>query len=454
MSSQADRDGLRNELIPGTVATAFAGSPFYRALYENHNINVAAIQNVNDLQALPVVTKDQLRTAGRAALCWPDRTPVSHIQNTTGTTGEQFFLYRSVAETKFIFDFYAELAAAEPHPHPAPVMLQLQLPHHGTSTSVPAPVFAIPFSVNDDHLIEYAVVLLRKEFDIPGVDRRVSILSGSQTGILTLTNYLLEHDVDCKREFGIKLIHVEGRYLTSRWRRVLREAWGAAISDKYSLAEVFGGAGWCGECEGFHFDPHVVPELIDFAGEKTLGAGVGVLLLTSLYPFVQLQPMIRYATGDIFALDPDRCSEPRFEFLGRRSHALFNPKNPSELWLTGIDIIEALDPIPEINRTARFRDLTSVQYSKATGRLRVRGYRQEMNGICNLTLKVEVSVPISLYPERRQTLEKEIAADLLARSTTLSQLVSKGEVTLGVDLVKSGTLGTLERITQLWLEEK
>src|SRR5438105_4093914 len=93
-------DQLRNELIPDTVSRASSGSPFYRDLYAG--LDIANISTVQDLCRLPIVTKEQLRTAGRAALCWPDDTPVSHIQNTTGTTGEQFFVYRSAAERQFI----------------------------------------------------------------------------------------------------------------------------------------------------------------------------------------------------------------------------------------------------------------------------------------------------------------------------------------------------------------
>ncbi len=454
-SDQPDPDCLRNELIQQTVGAAVNGSEFYRALYKNHGIDVGSVQTIGDLQRLPVVTKDQLRTAGRAALCWPDKTPVSHLQNTTGTTAEQFFVSRSRAETQFIQEFYAQLSASEPASSALiPLMLQIQLPHHGSPTPIPAKIFVLPFSVNDDQLVDYAVLLLRREFDFPGVERRVSILSGSQTGILVLTNYLLEHGIQCDREFGIRLIHLQGRYLTLRWRQVLEQTWRAAISNKYSLAEVFGGASWCRKCNGFHFDPHVVPEIIDFSGKRTLIEGCGVLLLTSLYPFVQLQPMIRYFTGDVFTLDPGRCSQPRFEFRGRLSHALFNPEDPEDLWLSGVDLVEALDPLPEINRTIRFRDVTRVRFAHATGRLLVRGYYRRAKGRHHLRLRAEVSVPLWLYPARWRELEGKIIAGVLKCAPRLAELVSAGAVTFQVEFVKPGTLNSLERNTQLWMEEE
>jgi phenylacetate-coenzyme A ligase PaaK-like adenylate-forming protein len=453
-STGGERDGLRNELIHETVSKACADSPFYRALYAQSGVDANQIRIVSDLRRLPIVTKEDLRVAGRAALCKPHEMQVSHIQNTTGSTGQPFFVYRSLEETRFIHDFYRCLHAREPaRGGPAPIMLQLQFSHHGMSTPIPANIFVVPIAVNDDHLIEHALLLLRKEFDMVGVARRASILSGSQTGIRLLTSYILEQEIDCGRDFGIKLVHVQGRYLTSRWRRVLEETWGAVVSDKYSLAEVFGGANWCPRCAGYHFEPNVVPEVVDFTGIETLERGTGVLVLTSLYPFVQLQPMIRYWTADVFTVDPQGCDEPRFEFRGRINHALFNPDDPRELLLTGVDVSEVLDAIPEIARTTRFRDVTGVRFVQATGRLLVRGCCRRANGAHHFVLRVEVAVPLWLFPEHQRRLGEAITEGLVARSKSLSALISSGRGTLRVEFVKPGTLGSLERITQLWVTQ-
>jgi phenylacetate-coenzyme A ligase PaaK-like adenylate-forming protein len=449
-----DRDVLRNELIHETVRKARADSLYYRSLYSGSGIDADQVQSVLDLRKLPIVTKASLRAAGRAALCKPDETRVSHVQNTTGTTDEQFFVYRSLAETRFIEEFYSGLNAAEQiQGRPAPIMLQLQFPNHGMSTSVPTNIFVIPFTVDDDHLVEHALLLMRKEFDMVGVQRRVSILSGSQTGIRLLTSYTLEQQIDCARDFHVKLVHVQGRYLTSRWRRLLEGTWGAVVSDKYSLAEVFGGASWCSRCDGYHFDPNVVPEIVDFTGAETLERGTGVLVLTSLFPFVQLQPMIRYWTADLFTLDPDACDQPRFEFRGRINHALFDPDDPRELLLSGVDVSEVLDAMPEIARTARFRDVTRVGFAQATGRLLVRGFCNRANGSHHLLLKVEVNVPLWLFPDRRHSLSEATTEALIGRSKSLSTFISSGRGTLSVEFVKPGTLGSLERVTQLWVTQ-
>jgi phenylacetate-coenzyme A ligase PaaK-like adenylate-forming protein len=449
-----DLDALRNELIHETVRKARSESQYYESLYSVSDIDTDSVINISDLSKLPIVTKDNLRVAGLAALCNPSETQVSHIQNTSGSTGEQFFVYRSLDETRFIHEFFASLNAAERRQRRlTPIMLQLQFMEHGLSTPVPANIFVIPFSVDNDNQIAHVLLLLRKEFDMIGVDRRASILSGSQTGIRLLTNYMLEHDIECAREFNIKLVHVQGRYLTSRWRQVLERTWGAVVSDKYSLAEVFGGANWCPRCGGYHFDPNVIPEIVDFTGAKTLDRGTGVLVLTSLYPFVQLQPMIRYWTADVFTLDPEGCDEPRYEFGGRLNHALFNPDDSRELLLTGVDVNEVLDQLPEIGRTERFRDVTGVRFPQATGRLLVRGFCKRAKRNHDLTLKVEAGVPLWLFPDRQRSLSDAVMEGLMARSGALSTFISSGRGALRVDFVKPGTLGSLDRISQLWVTQ-
>jgi hypothetical protein len=163
--------------------------------------------------------------------------------------------------------------------------------------------------------------------------------------------------------------------------------------------------------------------------------------------------MIRYWTADVFTLDPDGCDEPRFEFGGRINHALFNPDDPRELLLTGVDISEVLDALPEIGRTTRFRDVTGVRFAQATGRFLVRGFCSRSNGKHHLVLKVEVAVPLWLFPDHQRSLSEGITEGLIARSKKLSTLISSGKGTLSVEFVKPGTLASLERITRLWVTQ-
>jgi phenylacetate-coenzyme A ligase PaaK-like adenylate-forming protein len=445
-------DLLRNELIGQTVARAAALSPFYRRLYEQAGIDPAAIRHVRDLEPLPTVEKEQLRLAGREAQCWEPDTRVSHVQHTTGTTGNAFFTYRSVAETQFIRDFFsrANAARAVDDGTPTPIMLQIQVPYHGTAMPIPAKVFVLPFAVNEEQLVDYAIMLLRKEFDLPGVDSRASILSGDQTQIRAFTDYVLQRGFEPRTEFTIRLINLQGRHLTSRWRTILEETWGAHVTDRFSVSEVLGGAASCPFCAGYHFDPYVVPEVVDARGEVVHGEGTGSLVLTALFPFVQLQPMIRYRSGDLFAVREDACYAPRFEFQGRALHALYDAGDSRELLLTGVDVVDVLDALPDVNRMVESNDLTHARYNQATGGPRAHGVRRRTGGHEELTLSVELTFNAPLYAQHVAGLERRIREALLHRSSRLAARVAAGTTRLRIEFVAPGSLSALERGTPLW----
>jgi hypothetical protein len=449
-SVTSDAFALANELIAETVQQAMS-SPFYADLYRRSGVDPASVARLTDLPSLPIVEKEELRTAGSLALCDTGLT-MSHLQHTSGTTGEPFLVHRSAEEAQFIQDFFTRLNQPRARNGTrAPLMLQVQFPDHGTSTPIPAHIFVVPFSVTSEPLVQNAILMLGKEFALPGVEPRASILSGSHTGLMVLTNYVVEREIDAGREFAIKLVHSEGRYLTARWRAVLQDVWGATISNKYSLAEVFGGASECLRCGGFHFDPFVVPEVVDLATREPIDEGTGALLLTSLYPFVQLQPMIRYWTGDLFDVRDAGCYAPTLRYRGRLNHALLDPNRADRPLLAGVDLIESLDQHPEVNRTIRFRDLVSVQYQQAGGEIKAHGIVTRARGTSEIRLIVELAFEPRLYRERTARLRERINQELM-RSPALAGAVASGEATFDVEFARPGSLGSIDRFGDFWSE--
>ena len=224
---------------------------------------------------------------GNAPGCSQSATCVQHLGDLessaaySGTTAEPFLVHRSMAEASFIRSFFARLNYGDmpKDPGPIPIMLQSQLADNGLPTWVPAQVLVLPFSVAEEYLVDHAFSFLDREFHLPNIDSRVSIISGNQSAILALTNCALEKGIVCSSRYAVRLLHVQGRYLTRRWRGILKSTWGATVSDKYSMAEVFGGANYCMTCKSFHFEPIVVPEIVGCATRQPLTTGTGALLL-------------------------------------------------------------------------------------------------------------------------------------------------------------------------------
>jgi hypothetical protein len=73
----------------------------------------------------------------------------------------------------------------------------------------------------------------------------------------------------------------------------------------------------------------------DEQGVPVPPGGVGELVLTELFPFVQMQPLIRYRTGDIVLLINDENDDIQFEWLGRRGNCVSAYINGVQTWLLG-----------------------------------------------------------------------------------------------------------------------
>jgi phenylacetate-coenzyme A ligase PaaK-like adenylate-forming protein len=419
---------LRNELLYDTVQRAAREVPLYREKYAN--IDLESVRKVEDLWVLPLLDRLELQAAG--SLAQSSSSSCDSMQNTSGSTGRSLLLYRSRDEARFIWDFYQEVFKRSDARKLRPLQLALSSSHHGSVTSIPSPAFVLRGGVEDDHLVDHALTHLLTRFELNGVDKRVSILSGSTTQILTLTARAAEKGLS-KGDFAIKWLQTTSRYLTKRCRGALEVFWGAEVVDRYSAAEVFGGATHCPQCQGFHFDPVVIPEIVGFDDNKPLTNGTGRLVLTSLYPFCQAQPIIRYLVGDIFSVEDAGCRTPTYRYCGREAHALLDRTDRgTRVLLKGVDVVEALDRHPEVRLTRHHTGITLMRDHTAAGRPVAVGNVEQIDGIIAVEISVEWRMNPSFFPQRRDKFCSETKEYLLERSPELATRIERDEAVLTI----------------------
>lgn len=439
---------FRDRLIGDTVRSAARDSAFYRSFYDG--LDVGAIVSVDDLFLLPTVDKQMLSAAGNSALCVAEAGPVIAIQNTSGTTGKSFSLYRCERERAFIEEFFVELASRNSDlTQDSPLALQLTSDRHGLPTGIPTKIFPIGLRLMDRSSLDRAVELLGSTFHIAGVESRISMISGGLDDLSMLTGHLIERGIDPRSEFAVRQLSPIGRYLTRRWRALLSKFWGARLIERYSLSEIFGGASWIADFDGYVFDPYVVPEVLALDGTGPLAEGVGRLHLTSLKPFSVLQPFIRYRTGDLFEVRAGPQNIPIYRFLGREAHALFHPRSPELLLANGVTALESLDPHPEFNRDLYPIEL-GVGDRSATGWPRARGVVEPNGAGFTVRLEVETRCLMALYPVRANELRERIVQDFLSASPALRRCIGQGEAAFEVDFAPTGSLREMERNSGFW----
>lgn len=446
--NKSSADEFRDRLLPITITHAFETVPLYRRLYER----IPSIERVglSRLDELPIVSKEIIVKAGEEALS--STTKTDYIQYTSGTTGRPMLVHRSYAEATAIEQFFTKLIMDEPEQEIRPIVLSLSSFIHGTPTSVPGKAFVLSACIMDDETAKTAMQLLLERYNLPGFEDHISTLSGPVAQVVLFTQYLHEAGVDTAA-CHLQQLSVYGRYLSEYYWRFLREAWACPIVDRYSLTEVFGGATDY-EKAGAVFDVHVIPQVVDAEGKCLTDEGEGRLILTSLYPFMQRQPMIRYDTGDIFALKRDEKGLSRFKFRGRRSISIAYPENPRQYSLTGTDsldaisvmepglpgsyllmgadILDVLDGLPIVRRSSHAGELSiknRIIYGMPVFSVDL---DNSVAGLTQISLKVELVCPVSHVRPYADEVSQQIRRSVLALSPKLAAAENNGTIRFDV----------------------
>jgi phenylacetate-coenzyme A ligase PaaK-like adenylate-forming protein len=442
-SHAARRDiqqALRLFLARRTVHHANAVSPYYRDR-SDYGIEIPASQDREpDLTALPILTRSILHDHAGELLAEGLR--LRSIVHSSGTTGQPVEIYKSFEEVEFVGHFFRKLFAPAFALPLRPISLGFPTPHHGAPIPMPSPALTLASGVTDDTLIQDAARVLRAQYAIAGHETRVSTISGMGFQILFFTSYLLEQGID-PRGFELRAVNVAGGFVPAHWRRFLEDAWGSVVNDRYSLTETVGGATRCKCCHLFKPDPQILVEVLDVDSDAPIAEGVGKLVVTNLYPFAQMMPLIRYDTGDLVRLA--RC--PRdgtkaFEFLGRRRNCISLVERGERHWLVlSAPLHEILATIPDLNVFEWFSNVRVVR-DRTVGSLPIVAVREEQVGeLLAITIRCELRYSPHSYQQRATALRERIAGALRdVPGTALTRYVETGAVALTIEMLGPGAM--------------
>lgn len=434
---------LREALLAETLERAMCGSVFYRE-------RVGPYRNSEDpsawLKKIPLVTKDDLRSRHAETLCIHE--PPAMVSHTSGISGMPLSIYRSASELSFLDEFFkivfgmldvwrggglrpliVSTTSAFQH---GEILINRHEGHKllsGLSTQT------------DDYFIREVIEMLRGKYDIPGVEERPSVLATSAQFLMNLTSFLIQDDGNFD-QFVLKYIRTGSSYLPRRWRSILKSMWGAELIDVYSLTEIVGHATSCLECGWLHFQPFVVPEIVDPASREPKEEGVGLLLLTSLYPFVQMQPMIRYRTGDVFESRASLCRRgPSYRFLGKEVNCVWI-EGPSgrELLLPQVILYDAVDQLPDAGLYNVSLDFPAGSDAGLGGRPRFHCHVDGGGDRIHLRLRAELRYPPVFYPDRVRAIEETLVQSLGQEWPRFAEAERSGILEVSVELVPPSSL--------------
>jgi hypothetical protein len=423
---------LRTKLLSGTLKHAWQSSRFYRRLWgKEPRANTLA-----DLAGLPLTNKkaleenlDDIATDAKM----PD-----FVQFTGGTSGVAALRYRSLAETEWLGRRSRVLQSICGGPRK--LCLHILVPFNGPELVVPDwPSFIVPL-VLEKHFLQVDR-LLRRRYQYDGWEPRISTILSGLDRLKMLTAYVLEQNIDVSAYSVCKILS-SAAFLTGRWRRIVERTWNARVIDVFGLSEVSDGvAVECLYCGGYHVDPIAIPEILSIEDPRPVRTGLGVLVLTSLYPFVQFQPVIRYWTDDIVEIMP-RCEvmgEAGFRFRGRRSQTVIQRVDGIlECLLFPTDVVDVLDELPEValepETTVVGLKTRDIGYHKWSTETHV------SDRVCSVIINVELKISPCLYAQQLDVLRERITLGLMARNRRLATLIQNGRVRLQIQFHPPGSL--------------
>ncbi|WP_227267673.1 phenylacetate--CoA ligase family protein [Roseobacter weihaiensis] len=373
------------------------------------------------MQDFPLVTKEQLRLAGSRAQV-RDGLVCTEVF-TSGTTSSPFITIRGDREQEFVRRFYSQLYTSS-FSKPLPRVVAFNNPFHGATIDVPSPVHKHRLGVYDSGSFEYARRIIESKTQDQGVEAHCSIVLGLERIIKAFALDTLD-----ARPGGIstklRSVVTFGNYLSRHCRSMIEKAMGAPVFDRYGLSEVFGGAAQITTCGWYHFDPSVIPEVVAPNSLEPVREGIGQLLLTSLFPFQEAQPFVRYVTGDIVEVTHSRSSIPgeiAIRPLGRERYAVPRPDGAGWI-ITAAEVFEAVDPCPGIVRTPLFRDSAQIRDPHRIGHPKYSLSYTDHEKRRDLTLQVEVVRKNTLMTGN---MAHDLRNRVLAESAALSNWLEKG----------------------------
>lgn len=343
---------LVERLLPYTIRNA-AQKNFYRSLWGD-----ARPETVAALVDLPTVTKSLFRAQ---FMNDPDCASGELISHSTGTSGEVTWRRRSHAEQQVIGSLFAQSGRAQAL---SPLAVSLVYTRHGMPMPIPSRARVIPCSLRDDIEVTQLLETLQRDHGQPRSPEFVTAVAGQAADVALLGQILLERGL-AEVSGRIHCVSVSSNIAHDGAEIIVRAFPSAEVRQTYSLSEIFGGAGRSGLRGTYESDPYVIAEIVDDHDERVADGQVGELVLTEMFPFVQVQPLIRYRTGDLARLvEQSSPGRLRFEILGRRSNCLLGD---CRLVLDETRLSDELSQEPLVRRYHHRPEITAVSYADFGG---------------------------------------------------------------------------------------
>jgi phenylacetate-CoA ligase len=297
--SEAQLRAYQLEQLQALLGYAWEHVPYYRSRFDAAQLTPASIQSVQDMQLLPVLTKDDIRGAGTRLIS--DQYDPATLQRapTSGSTGMPITIYsdRHAARRNFVYRWAQCRPGLERNRDPYACFTGLEVvdancqkpPFWRMNHASKQRIYSV-FHLSDKNMPYYLEDLERFG---------ATWFYGYPSALFTLANFLLRTG----RRFANppKAVITSSEQCLPEYREAIEKAFQTRVWDEYGQVEMGGVAFTCA-CGKLHEKlDYSLMEFIPVRKEE--GLHVCELICTSFVN--QAMPLIRYRVGDLAVIDPN-----------------------------------------------------------------------------------------------------------------------------------------------------
>jgi phenylacetate-CoA ligase len=286
---------LQESKLRALIRHSYDNVPYYRSLFRSAGLSPEDVQTIEDLEHVPVTTKDDLRAAGVERAVAKGIDPAScRTSRSSGTSGKVITVYYDgrEARTRNLVGFRGLLAAGirprdrlcclRPDSRPPGFLGRLGLYRREMLS------WYLP--------MEEQTQQLRK--------MRPTVLMATPSQLTALLHHL---DYRLSQIVRLRALIAYAEVLDENLRKRIQADAGLEVFDSYMAAEFMDIAAECPAHQGLHVNAdRLILECLDDDAERARPGEPGVVVITSLSNHTM--SFIRYRLGDASALIEEPCS--------------------------------------------------------------------------------------------------------------------------------------------------
>jgi len=295
----------QEQLLQETLSYVNQNSAYYKRLFERENINVDAIKTIEDLQQIPVTTKDDLQKNNDDFLCVPRHKIIDYC-TTSGTLGDPVTFGLTDKDLDRLA--YNEAISFDVAGIKEGDVVQLM------TTIDRRFVAGLAYFLG---LRKLGAGVIRVGAGIPQLQWD-SILKYRPNYLITVPSFLLKliefaenHGIDYNNS-GIKGAICIGEPLrnqdfsTNILAKKITDKWNIKLFSTYASTEMSTAFTECEHFKGGHHHPElIITEVLNEENQPVKSGESGELTITTLG--VEGMPLLRFKTGDIVQLHHEPC---------------------------------------------------------------------------------------------------------------------------------------------------